>query len=64
MANDLFTVDDLARRWQASKSLIYQASSAGRLRKIKIGNLVRFREQDVLDFEEQNAVEARQEIEI
>ena len=58
----LLTVDQLARRWNASKSLVYLKSSAGELRKVKIGNLLRFRLSDILAYEQENTVDSREPI--
>jgi excisionase family DNA binding protein len=56
----LLTPDDLVSRWNCSKSYIYLLSSSGKLRKIKIGHLIRFRIEDVEEFENRNTVEMRE----
>ena len=60
----LLTVDDVARRLGSSKSLVYQLSSSGRLRRVKIGQLLRFREEDVEDFIDQHILDPLEQITI
>jgi len=64
MVETLLTPDELAGRWNASKSFVYLLSSSGRLRKVKLGNLLRFRLSDVQDYERKNTIEIREPIEV
>jgi len=56
----LLTPDDLRCRWKSSLSKIYLMSSAGELRKVKIGNLLRFRLSDIGAFEQEHTVNSRE----
>jgi hypothetical protein len=38
----LLTADDLARRWQVKKSLVYHLSRTGQIPTLKLGRYVRF----------------------
>ena len=58
----LLTPNELVARWNCSKSYIYLLSSSGKLRKVKIGHLIRFRVEDVEEFENLMIVEAREPI--
>jgi hypothetical protein len=48
MENELWTVEELARRWRLKPSWLYQ--HMGELPHIKLGNLVRFDPQELESF--------------
>ena len=52
-ATEVLTVKQLAKRWEVSESYIYNRLSAGTfvIRSFRIGRLVRFRIEDVEEFE-------------
>jgi excisionase family DNA binding protein len=51
MRETLVTPEQLCQRWQVSKKWIYNRTYRGELAHIKIGGLIRFREEDITDYE-------------
>ena len=47
-----YTVEELAARWNVSTATIYQWIRKGQLKAVKLGSLVRVREEIVLEFEQ------------
>ncbi|MDP1809316.1 MAG: helix-turn-helix domain-containing protein [Actinomycetota bacterium] len=53
MNERLFTLDQVAERWQVSKGLLYRMTEDGRLDRVKIGKYVRIPQSAIEAFENQ-----------
>jgi excisionase family DNA binding protein len=61
--SELLTVEDVARRCKVPESTIRRCVSSGRLRAVRIGRHIRFREKDLQTFLERSATCAEPEVE-
>jgi len=52
MIEPRLSVSQLARAWGVSRQHVYILVNAGKLRAIRIGTLLRFRPEDVIEYEE------------
>ena len=50
MADNLLTIQQVMERLRLGRSTIYRLIDAGKLRPVKIGKALRFREQDIQAF--------------
>lgn len=58
----LLTAEEAAEILNLSKSMVYLLSSTGRLRRVKIGNALRFRREDLVSFVERHTEEEREPV--
>lgn len=47
----IYSVEDLAERWGVHKTTVARMVSAGKLNGFRVGNLWRFREEDIMKYE-------------
>ena len=57
MDDALLDPDEACKVLHIAKPTLYQLSSRGAIRKVKIGSCLRFRRVDLLEFMDQNTVE-------
>ena len=55
MNEQLFTLDQLAERWQVKKGLLYRMIADGRLGRVKIGKYNRVPQSAIDEFEQRNS---------
>jgi excisionase family DNA binding protein len=55
----LLTVPELASRWQVAERTILRLIKRGALRHVRIGRQIRFRPDEVLEFEKRSAPNVR-----
>jgi excisionase family DNA binding protein len=58
MNNTMFTVRQVAQRFAISKATVFTLVHSGELKATRIGNQLRFREEDLREYEERNVVKA------
>ena len=47
----IYSIEDLAERWGVHKTTVARMVSAGKLKGFRVGNLWRFREEDIMKYE-------------
>ena len=47
----IYSIEDLAKRWGVHKTTVVRMVNAGKLKGFRVGNLWRFREEDIMKYE-------------
>lgn len=47
----IYSIEDLAERWGVHKTTVQRMVSSGKLKGFRVGNLWRFREEDIMKYE-------------
>ena len=47
----VYSIEDLAERWGVHKTTVVRMVNAGKLKGFRVGNLWRFREEDIMKYE-------------